>query len=219
MNDHEVLDALRNSLDTVTMSTPVERIEAAGRVRRHRRVLVGTAGVAAAAALAVAVPALGNPATAPPSAGDSAGAGSVHIRTAAYSVDTKADGTLVATWDKSAYFSDHAGLEKALRRAGFPVLIKEGVFCKGPHDDGKLSPSGSGPGVANVMRGERAGDGRVTFTFVPAAMPAGKRLFIGYLNAAQLASVHMNPGSVERIVPADGPLTCTTTPPPEHHYH
>ena len=59
----------------------------------------------------------------------------------------------------------------------------------------------------------------MTFTFTPAAMPAGKQLFIGYLNAAQLASVHMNPGSVERIVPAHGPLTCTTTPPPEHHYN
>jgi hypothetical protein len=219
MSEQEVLTALRDSLDDITMSTPVERIEAAGRARRGRRRHIGTAGVAAAAALAVAVPALSNPSTAPPSASDSTGAGSVHIRTAAFTVDTKTDGTLVATWDKAAYFSDHAGLERALRRAGFPVLIKEGVFCKGPHDDGKLTPSGSGPGVTDVMKGERGDDGRVTFTFTPAAMPAGKQLFIGYLNAAQLASVHMNPGSVERIVPAHGPLTCTTTPPPEHHYN
>ena len=219
MNDHDVLTALRDSFDDVTMSTPVERIEAAGRARRTRRRLVGTAGVAAAAALAIGVPALSNPSTAPPSAGDSTGAGSVHVQTAAFTVDTKTDGTLVATWDKAAYFSDHTGLEQALRRAGFPVLIKEGVFCKGPHDDGRLSPSGSGPGVADVMKGERDRDGKVTFTFYPAAMPAGKQLFIGYLNAAQLASVHMNPGSVERIVPVDGPLTCTSTPPPEHHYN
>ncbi|MBM9502964.1 hypothetical protein [Actinacidiphila acididurans] len=219
MSEHEVLNALRDSLDDITMSTPVERIEAAGSTRRNRRRLVGTAGVAAAAALAIGVPALSNPPTAPPSAGDSTGAGSVHIQTAAYTVDTKKDGTLVVTWDKAAYFSDHAGLEKALRKAGFPVLIREGVFCKGPHDDGKLSPSGSGPGVTSVMKGGKDHDGRVTLTFVPAAMPAGKQLFIGYLNAAQLASVHMNPGSVERIVPAVGPLTCTSTPPPEHHYN
>lgn len=219
MSEQDVLSALRDSLDDITMSTPVERIEAAGRARRGRRRLIGTAGVAAAAALAIGVPALSNPSTAPPSAADSTGAGSVHIRTAAFTVDTKTDGTLVATWDKAAYFSDHAGLERALRRAGFPVLIKEGVFCKGPHDDGRLTPSGSGPGVTDVMKGERGDDGRVTFTFTPAAMPAGKQLFIGYLNAAQLASVHMNPGSVERIVPAHGPLTCTTTPPPEHHYN
>jgi hypothetical protein len=219
MSEHEVLNALRDSLDDITMSTPVERIEAAGRARRNRRRLLGTAGVAAAAALAIGVPALSNPSTAPPSAGDSTGAGSVHVQTAAYTVDTEQDGTVVATWDKAAYFSDHTGLEKALRKAGFPVLIKEGVFCKGPHDDGKLSPSGSGPGVTNVVKGEKGHDGRVTFTFTPAAMPAGKQLFIGYLNATQLASVHMNPGSVERIIPADGPLTCTTTPPPEHHYN
>ncbi|HEY3480728.1 MAG TPA: hypothetical protein VGL02_17680 [Streptomyces sp.] len=218
MSEHDVLNALRDSLDDVTMSTPVEQIEAAGRARRNRRRLVGTAGVAAAAALAIGVPALTNPSTAPPSAADSTGAGSVHVQTAAFTVDSKTDGTLVATWDKAAYFSDHAGLENALRRAGFPVLIKEGVFCKGPHDDGKLSPSGSGPGVSTVMKGTRSDDGKVTFTFYPAAMPPGKQLFIGYLDAAQLASVHMNPGSVERIVPAHGPLTCTTTPPPEHHY-
>ncbi|SEP03001.1 hypothetical protein [Actinacidiphila rubida] len=219
MSEHEVLDALRDSLDDVTMSTPVERIEAAGRTRRHRRRLVGTATAASAVALAIAVPVLSNPSTVPPSAADSTGAGSVHVQTAAYTIDTKTDGTLVVTWDKAAYFRDHAGLEQALRSAGFPVLIKEGVFCKGPHDDGKLSPSGSGPGVTDVMKGSRASDGKVTFTFTPAAMPAGKQLFIGYLNAAQLASVHMNPGSVERIVPAHGPLTCTSTPPPEHHYN
>ncbi|SHM92966.1 twin-arginine translocation signal domain-containing protein [Actinacidiphila paucisporea] len=219
MSEHEVLNAVKDSFDDVTMSTPVERIMAAGSARRNRRRFVGAAGGAAAAALAIGVPALSNPSTAPPSAGNSTGAGSVHIQSAAYTIDTKKDGTLVATWDKSAYFSDHAGLEQALRRAGFPVLIKEGVFCKGPHDDGKLSPSGSGPGVTNVMKGRTDDDGKVTFTFFPAAMPDGKQLFIGYLNAAQLASVHMNPGSVERIVPADGPLTCTTTPPPEHHYN
>ncbi|MFI1092453.1 hypothetical protein [Streptomyces sp. NPDC020917] len=219
MSEHEVLDALRDSLDDITMSTPVERIEAAGRARRHRRRLVGTATAASAVALAIAVPTLSNPSTAPPSSGDSTGAGAVHVQTAAYTIDTKTDGTLVVTWDKAAYFSDHAGLEQALRRAGFPVLIKEGVFCKGPHDDGTLSPSGSGPGVTNVVKSRRDSDGKVTFIFTPAAMPAGKQLFIGYLNAAQLASVHMNPGSVERIVPAHGPLTCTSTPPPEHHYN
>ncbi|MEU6392391.1 hypothetical protein [Streptomyces sp. NPDC046939] len=218
MNEHDVLTALRGSLDEVTMSTPVERIEAEGRRRRNRRRLTLSAGAATAAALAIAVPLLGNPSTAPPSAGDSTGAGAVHVRTAAYTVDTKRDGSIVATWDKDAYFKDHAGLAKALHDAGFPVLMKVGTFCKGPDDNGKLSPSGQGPGVSRVVKGSKSDDGRVTFTFYPSAMPAGKRLFIGYLNTEQLASVHMNPGSVERIVPARGPLTCTTTSPPEHHY-
>ncbi|WP_377267748.1 hypothetical protein [Peterkaempfera sp. SMS 1(5)a] len=213
MSEHEVLAALRDSLDDITMSTPVEVIEAEGRRRRNRRRVAGTAGIAAAAALAIAAPTFSSP-SAPPTAGNSTGG--VHIQTAAYTVDTKTDGTIVATWDKGAYFSDHAGLEQALHTAGFPVLVKVGEFCKGPNDDGTLSPAGQGPGVDKVMRGSHVSNGRVTLTFYPSAMPAGKQLFIGYLNAAQLASVHNNPGSVERIVSKNGPLTCTTTPPPEH---
>jgi hypothetical protein len=214
MSEHDVLSALRDSLDDVTMSTPVEKIEAEGRRRRNRRRVAGTAGVAAAAALAVAVPMFSNPSAGPPSAENSAGG--VHVQTAAYTVDTKADGSIVATWDKSAYFTDHAGLENALHAAGFPVLVKVGEFCKGPHDDGTLNPAGQGPGVHDVMRGSDGSGGRVTLTFYPSAMPAGKELFIGYLNPAQLASVNGNPGSVERIITKNAPLTCTSTPPPEH---
>jgi hypothetical protein len=223
MNDQDttgaaaVEQALKHALGDVTMSTPVEQIESAGRSRRRRRRVIGTAGLAVAATVAIGVPMLSNPATAPPSAANSTGAGSVHVQNAAFTVDTKTDGTVHATWDKSAYFADHAGLQKALRDAGFPVLVKEGVFCKGPRDSGELSPSGSGPGVDKVMRGVRDDDDRVTFVFTPSAMPPGRQLFIGYLNAAQLASVHQNPGSVERLVPTSGPLSCTTTPPPENH--
>ncbi|MFI6662195.1 hypothetical protein ACIBL8_42555 [Streptomyces sp. NPDC050523] len=214
-HDTDVLDALRDSLDDITMDTPVEQIEAAGRARRRRRRIVGmTAGVAAAAGLALGVPTYGNPSTAPPAAADSTGAGAVHIRTAAYTVDTKKDGTVHATFDKQRYFTDHAGLQAALRRAGFPVLIKEGEFCKGPQDDGTLDPSGVGPGVRHVMKGVRGDNGKVTFVFTPSAMPAGTQLFIGFLNEAQLASVHGNPGSVERLVPTGVPLTCTTQAPP-----
>ncbi|MFF6993252.1 hypothetical protein [Streptomyces sp. NPDC010273] len=215
MSEHDVLTALRDSLDDITMSTPVEKIEAEGRRRRNRRRIVGTAGIAAAAALAVTVPMFSNPrSTAPPTAGNSIRG--VHVQTAAYTVDTKTDGTIVATWDKGAYFSDHAGLEKALAAAGFPVLVKVGEFCKGSNDDGTLDPAGQGPGVDKVMRGSDGSNGRVNFTFYPSAMPAGKQLFIGYLNAAQLASVNNNPGSVERIISKNVPLTCTTTPPPAH---
>ncbi|MFF3469037.1 hypothetical protein ACWCQN_43785 [Streptomyces sp. NPDC001984] len=219
MSDHDmdVLDALKDSLDDITMDTPIEQIEAAGRARRRRRRFVGTtAGVAAAAGLALGVPTHGNPSTAPPTAGNSTGAGAVHIRTAAYTVDTKKDGTVHVSWDKQRYFKNHAGLQAALRKAGFPVLIKEGEFCKAPQDDGALDPSGVGPGVREVMRGEREDDGKVTFVFTPSAMPAGTQLFIGYLNEAQLASVHGNPGSVERLVPTGVPLTCTTDLPPAH---
>jgi hypothetical protein len=182
------------------------------------RVLAGLAAgtaIAAATGLALGVTALGNPPAARPAAGLSTGAGSVHIHTAAFSVDSYTDGTLHVTWDKKQYIRDHAGLQQALRGAGFPVLIREGVFCKGPHDNGHLNPSGAGPGVGQVMKGQRHG-GTVVFVFTPSAMPAGKELFIGYLTPSQLALTHGKPGSVERLVSTGVPLTCTTQPPPSH---
>jgi hypothetical protein len=121
------------------------------------------------------------------------------------------------TWDKSQYFQDHAGLQQALREAGFPVLIKEGFFCKGPQDNGHLDPSGVGPGVDQVIKGERQADGTVVFVFTPSAMPAGNELFIGYLSPSHLAVTHGQPGSVERLVPTGVPLTCTTQAPPPHY--
>jgi hypothetical protein len=222
MSNHDTdatLSALKDSLDGVTMHTPVERIVTEGRARRRRRrAAVSATGVVAVTGLALGVPALSHPSTAPPGARLSTGAGSVHIHTAAFALDSQTDGTLRVSWDKGRYFQDHAGLERALRAAGFPVLVKEGVFCKGPQDDGYLSPSGSGHGVERVMHGERQDNGRVDLIFDPSAMPAGKQLFIGYLSPAQLAAVHGNPGSVERLVPTGVPLTCDTQAPPEHHY-
>ncbi len=217
MNPHdtEVLNALKGSLDDVTMHTPVERIVTAGRTRRRQRRLAGAAtGVVAVTGIALGVPALSHPSTAPPTL--STGAGSVHIHTAAYSLDTHTDGTVHVTWDKARYFSDHEGLQQALRKARFPVLIKEGVFCRAAQDDPYLDQSGVGHGVGRVMRADRESDDRVTFVFKPAAMPAGKQLFIGFLSPAQLAVTGGQPGSVERLISTGAPLTCDTTAPPAH---
>ncbi|MEV5795998.1 hypothetical protein [Streptomyces sp. NPDC052192] len=219
MNDSatdQLLDTLRNSLDDVHLATPVEEIVAAGRARRRRRKVAGAGMVALVAGLAAGVSTLANPSADPPSYATS-GQG-VHVHTVAYTVDSQKDGTVHATFDKQRYFTDHAGLQAALRRAGFPVLIKTGVFCAGPDDDGKLSPSGSGAGVERVMQGVREHDGRVTFVFKPENMPRNTQLFIGYLDTAQLAAVHNNPGSVERLVPTNQKLTCDTVAPPEHMY-
>jgi hypothetical protein len=212
MNDHDtVLDALQDSLGAVTMRTPVERIVAAGRARRRRRRLAGgVVGAAVVAGLAVGVTTYGAPSPSP-GVGASA-AGGVHVRAAAYTVDSNPDGTVRVTWDKARYFEDHAGLQAALRRAGFPVLIKVGEFCRGPQDDGTLGPGGVGTGVDRVMKGERSADGKVTFVFTPSAMPAGTQLFIGYLTPAQ-RTANDRLGSVERLVPTGAPLTCTTDVP------
>ncbi|MGI5240919.1 hypothetical protein [Dactylosporangium sp. CA-139066] len=224
MNDHDtyeacgpdapaVLDALRASMDGVTMGTPVERIVAAGRARRQRRrVATGVAAAVVAGGVALGVTTYANPAAAPPAAPDDAVA--LHIQTVGYTVDRTAGGIVKVTWDKQRYFDDRAGLEAALHQAGFPVVIRVGEFCAGPGDDTTLDRSGTGPGVDAVVGAEREEDGRVIFTFNAAAMPAGKQLFIGYLNDAQLQVTGGAPGSVERLVSTGVQLTCTTTPPP-----
>jgi hypothetical protein len=218
MNDYDtdttgVLNVLKDSFDEVTMHTPVEQIVAVGRTRRRRRLAGAAAGAVAVTGIALGVATYANPSAAPPTEGDSTAATAVHIQTVAYTVDSKPDGTVQVTWDKQRFADDREGLQAALRKAGFPVLIKVGEFCSGPHD-GKLDPNGDGPGVDRVMKGVREADGKVTFIFTPSAMPAGKQLFIGYLSPSQLAVTHGRPGAVARLVPIGVPLTCTTVAPP-----
>jgi hypothetical protein len=173
---------------------------------------IGTA-IAAAVCFAIAGPRLGGRPAAPSQTESGTGSAAVHIRTAAFTVDTNADGTVRVTWDKAQYIQntrDIASLQRALREAGFPVLIRQGVFCRGPHDSGQLGEGGTGPGVDKVMTGQDEAGGAVAFIFTPSAMPAGEELFIGYLTPAQVAITHGRPGSIERLVPTGVPLTCTT---------
>lgn len=207
----DVVTALHDSLGEVAMSARAEDIVSAGRTRRRRRRLVGVAaGAAAVTALGFAVSAGG---TAPPTATATDTAGGVHVHTVTFTVDSQPDGTIRVTWDKTRYFDDRDGLQAALRQAGMPVLIRVGEFCAGPQDDTTLN-GGIGPGVDQVMKGQTGPGHRAALVFTPSAMPTGKQLFIGYLNASQLAVTHGAPGSVERLISIDTPLTCTTTPPP-----
>jgi hypothetical protein len=218
-NDNErsgVLGALRESLDGVTMQTPVEQIVAVGRARRRRRGAGAVVAAVGVAGLTLGATAYLNQSVPADVAADSSASGAVHVQTAAYTVDSNPDGTVRVAWSKERYFEDHEGLQAALRRAGFPVLIKVGEFCRGPHDDGRTDASGVGPGVDKVMKGERGSDEKVTFVFTPAAVPAGKQLFIGYLTPAQLEVTHGRPGSVERLVPTGAHLICTTDLPTGH---
>ena len=88
------------------------------------------AGTAAAATgLALGVPRASRRGR--PRGNSAPGARSVHIRTAAFTVDSYTDGTVHVTWDKSQYFEDHAGPAASPREAGFPVLIEEGLLLQG----------------------------------------------------------------------------------------
>ncbi|MEV6015309.1 MULTISPECIES: hypothetical protein [unclassified Streptomyces] len=203
-DDRDVLDVLRGSLDDITMTVPVERIVAEGRAvrRRRRRLAVAAVGVTAAAGLALGAPGYGHPPTAPPTGGGT--------EAVAFTVAKRPDGKVAVTWTKEQYFKNPAGLQKALRAAGFPVLVKTGVFCKGPDDRTRVDRHGSGPGVERVVERERRADGTVVFVYDPAAMPARTQLFIGYLDKAQLAVTQGRPGSMERLVPTGVALTCGT---------
>jgi hypothetical protein len=192
---------------------PGQRAVAAMRRPAIRAGVLSLALVMAAAAwLAFGGPLLGRQETAPVQA-RGGGAGPAQISTSAFTLDKRADGTIWVTWDKARYIEgspDIASLQRALRAAGFPVLIKEGVFCQGPHDRGQLGAGGVGPGVDAVMTGEDEPGGDVVFVFRPSAMPVGEELFIGYLSPSQLAVTHGRPGSIERLVPTGVPLTCTS---------
>ena len=224
MTDHNpesasVLTAVRDAFDTVTMPTPVGALVAeAGARRRRRRRTEAAASIAAVTVLAIGAVNLGHGSThSATSVAPATNAQAVHIVTAAYAVDTQSNGTVTVTWTKQGYFDDPAGLQAALQKAGFPVVVKVGEFCKGPSDDGYLDPSGVGRGVDQVLQASTDSNGQVVFTFDRSGLPAGTELFIGYLSPAQLAITHGAPGSVERLVPTGTTLTCTTQAPPSHY--
>lgn len=224
MTDHNpesasVLTAIHDAFEAVTMPTPLGVLVAEAGARRRRRRRTMTAATALAAVTALAVGVVGHGQTSTRSAAPAALAAQgqpVHIVTAAYSVDTQPNGTVTVTWTKQDYFQDPSGLQAALQKAGFPVLVKVGEFCMGPGDDGSLDPSGQGRGVDQVMQASSSSNDHVVFTFNRSALPAGTELFIGYLSPAQLAITHGLPGSVERLVPTNTTLSCTTQAPPAH---
>lgn len=224
MTDHNpesasVLIAVHDAFDAITMPTPLGTLlaKADARRRRRRRTATFTAAAAVAGvAIGVVNPGYGSTHDAAPIT-PAVAAQPVHIVTAAYTVDTQSNGTVTVTWTKQGYFQDPAGLQAALQKAGFPVLVKVGEFCKGPSDDGYLDPSGVGRGVDQVMQASTDSNEQVVFTFDRSGLPAGTELFIGYLSPAQLAITHGAPGSVERLVPTGTTLTCTTEAPPSHY--
>jgi len=212
-----VLTAVRDGFAPVTMHTPLDTVVVQANARRRRRRAMTVTAVAATV-LAVGAVGYGQGSTrSAKSATPSTAAQPVHIVTAAYTVDSQPNGSVTVTWTKQGYFQDPSGLQAALQKAGFPVLVKVGEFCKGPSDDGYLDPSGVGRGVEGVMQASTDSNGQVIFTFDRSALPAGNELFIGYLSPAQLAITHGAPGSVERLVPTNTTLTCTTQAPPSHY--
>jgi hypothetical protein len=159
MND--VFDTMRESMEGVHMHTPVERIVAAGRARRRRKVTAIAVGAAVAGGLSLVVATGGQQVNAPPAG--------VHVQLAAFSVDSNADGTVTVKLTKEQTL-DPAALQNALAQAGIPADIRINEFCNSPVDI---------PGFDKVMSDSKEEDGRVVMTIDPTAMPEGTKIIAG----------------------------------------
>jgi hypothetical protein len=159
MND--VFDTMRESMEGVHMHTPVERIVAAGRARRRRKVTAIAVGAAAAGGLSLVVAIGGQQVNAPPAG--------VHVQLAAFSVDSNADGTVTVKLTKEQTL-DPVTLQNALAQAGIPADIRINEFCNSPVDI---------PGFDKVMSDSKEEDGRVVMTIDPTAMPEGTKIVAG----------------------------------------
>ncbi|MBB5081938.1 hypothetical protein [Nonomuraea endophytica] len=195
MND--VFDTMRESMEGVRMRTPVERIVAAGRARRRRKVTAIATGAAMAGGLSLVV-ATGFPQMNAPSA--NAPARDVHIQLAAFSVNSNADGTVTVKLTKEQTL-DPATLENALAQAGIPADIRINEFCNSPADI---------PGFDQVMSSDKEQDGRVVITIDPAAMPADTKLIAGIRTPDYLPDNPSRFGAVFGLARTGDELECTT---------
>ncbi|MEU7739018.1 hypothetical protein [Nonomuraea sp. NPDC049158] len=196
MNDQDVLDALKDSMPGVRMNTPVGDIVAAGRSRRRLKVTGLATGTALVSALALTLATGGPSVNAPPVVG-----GSVHVRLAAFSVDSNADGTVTVSMTKRQT-QDPEVLERTLAEAGVPALIKINEFCDSPVDV---------PGFDDVWKeGPRRPDGEPTFIITPSAMPAGTKVLISLRTPDYKPESGSKLGGMFGLVRTDAPLRCTT---------
>jgi hypothetical protein len=185
MSDSEVLRTAADVLSAMPVAGPPDAgaVMARGRARRrHHRATLGLASTAAAAAVAIGLAAvLGGSAAPVPRAGT--------IRTTAFTLAEKADGTVTLTFTQGQMF-DPLVLQRALARDGIPALVKIDTFC------------GSYPAVpwakARAVWSVRLPDGTpvpetttghqhpippdAVDVINPAAIPRGTELFFDYVN-------------------------------------
>ncbi|MBM0233947.1 hypothetical protein JNW91_20085 [Micromonospora sp. STR1_7] len=203
MNEDEVLNAMSKTLSDVRMDRPVEAIEKRGRSRRRNRGVLGAVaaggGLAALAAIALALPIGSGPSGSAPAGGVTAPA----MEPAAFSVVKQADGSVQLRL-KSKQVINPEALEKALADAGVPAVVKAGVLC---------TPQGKElPQIEDVLTFERiegvneegvSGDSE--WVIAPAKMPKGSVLHFSVFpvrKGGDYAKVAW------ALVPKDAPMNC-----------
>jgi hypothetical protein len=133
MNDDEVFDAMKKTLSDVQMDRPVESIEQRGRARRRNRGVVGLVaggGLAAVAALALALPMASQQSSpaAPAEAGGTTGS-TTAMTPAAFTLVKQSNNTVKLTLDYKKIL-DPGALQSALSDAGIPAVVKKGELCE-----------------------------------------------------------------------------------------
>ena len=205
MNEHDVMDQVRESFSGLRMDTPVEQVLARSRTRRRRRLAGLTAATAATAGAAVAVtltlgapaparsghPPLGTPAPAVSGHPRSASPGSVRL--AAFTV-TNGPGASTTLILRKGSLPDPGALRQALAQHGIPALVTVGRFCR-------TSPLAPVP-FGQVVQPSTLADGSDAIVINGQAMPSGAELSIGTF-----------PGTVRMSLIEEGaPLSCFSTP-------
>ncbi|TDC35934.1 hypothetical protein E1211_14910 [Micromonospora sp. 15K316] len=205
MNEDEVLDAVKQTLSDVRMDRPVEAIERRGRERRRNRRLFGVAaggGLAAVAALALALPtAASQPGATPTDAGPAAGSSTAEMEPAAFTLARQADSTVKLTLNYKQLL-DPAALKGALADAGVPAEVKTHAICT---PEGKELPQAD-----QVYRNKRVDwpDGspkQYDVVIAPANMPKNSRLYFSVFS--------VRPGEeyakiANYLVSNDDPMQC-----------
>ncbi|MFI6261372.1 hypothetical protein [Micromonospora sp. NPDC051006] len=179
MRDDEVLDAVKQTLSDVQMDRPVGAIERRGRARRRNRSLgLAGGGLAAVAALALAVPMATQQLDAAPTGdGPAAGGTTTDATTAmapvAFTLTKQADSTVKLTLNYKQVL-DPAALQSALTDAGVPAEVKAHALCV---------PKGKElPRADQVYRTEKVNwpDGspkQYDLVVAPAKMPKNSRIY------------------------------------------
>ena len=207
LNDSAVLSAVRDSISGLPMPTAprLEAITARGRARRRRRLAgVSMAGVAACAALVVALAGGWGSAGPAPQARPAPPHHATRVQLAAFSVAAGPDGSTTLTLYPGQVANPNA-VRQALAEHGIPALVTAGQFCRTA-----VQPP---PGVGEVV--VLSGPKHLTHAPGPkpgpifiygSKIPRGVQLSIGYRQDAQENEISFT------LIVAGAPLTCTSMP-------
>ena len=175
--EERLLHELREVVAQRPAPSPASALASAPRRHRTRGryVLAGAGGLAAALAAVVLFGGSGGP-------------------EAAYAVTPRADGRVSV---KISSLSDAAGLQRALREAGVPAVVRYGTGAGCPATPGitsreagtvqrhdaagggpSLDSSGAGPKGAKMTVNVRTGADGTTFTIDGDAIPSGDKLYV-----------------------------------------